>query len=303
MDLDLHGLQGRWLVGVSGGGDSVAMLRLLVAQGWGERIVVGCFNHLWGEFGDESAAFVVALVGKLGLEVRVGHGSGKAESNAEAVARRERYGWFAQACKDEGLEGVLVAHTEDDVAETFLMRAGKGSGLQGLSGMGYAGEVAGVTVVRPLLGAGREELRDYLRELGQAWLEDPDNEKGGSQRARVRKLRGELEAAGIKIEGLAASVASLAQANAALETLVDGVWKQVTGGWAIERNLLAGLPAEVAVRVMARMMEGIAPGIMVVRRSKRVALWERICAEGEGMATLGGCKFEWDAGRVKVKPE
>lgn len=302
MELDLQGLEGRWLVGVSGGGDSVALLRRLVEEGWQERILVGCFNHLWGDFGDESAAFVVALAGEYGVGVRVGHGGGKPKTNAEAVARGERYGWFAQVCREEGLEGVLVAHTRDDVAETFLMRAGKGSGLQGLSGMAYATEVEGVTVARPLLGAGREELRAYLRGLGQRWLEDPDNAQGGSQRARLRKLSGMLAEAGVPAEGLAASAASLAEANAALETLVDGVWKRVEGGTAVERALLGGLPVEVAVRVMARMMAEVRPG-MAVRRGKRVALWERLRGEGQGVATLGGCKFGWDAGAVRVEKE
>lgn len=295
----------RWLVGVSGGGDSVALLRLLVEAGLGGQVVVGCFNHGWGRFGDESACFVDALAGTLGIGFRMGTGSGKAGSNAEAVARTERYSWFAEVCAAEGLAGMMVAHTRDDVVETFLMRAGKGSGLGGLAGMQGDIALGGLRLMRPMLAVEREELRAYLRGLGQAWMEDPDNEAGGSQRARVRKLLPALEAAGITLHGLAASVASLSEADALVRQMVDGFEVEVIDGVArIARAELIGAPVELAVRVLARVIRDVTgdTGVMV-RRGKRVALWERITREEDGAATLGGAKFVWRNGTVTATLE
>lgn len=301
--LALEGPDSRWLVGVSGGGDSVALLRVLVGEGWRERLIVGNFNHGWGEFGAKSQAFVRGLCGELGVEFVTGKGrQGKATSNAEAAARAERGAWFRQVCADERLAGAMVAHTRDDVAEGFLMRAGKGSGLRGLQGMGERGE----GVWRPLVGVGREELREYLRGLGQEWLEDPDNEAGGSQRARVRKLLPALEGVGVAVEGIAASALALADAEAVVEQVVEGMMNEgqwVGGGFSMELRLLREALREVGVRVLGRIIAELGDEGMVVRRGKRVALWERMGTEDKGVATLGGVKFTWDGGVVVGKAE
>lgn len=295
---------GRWLVAVSGGGDSVALLRLLVKAGLAERLVVGTFNHGWGSFGVESAVFVRDLCGELGVEFRVGLGSGKAETNAEAVAREERYAWFGEVCRAENLAGVLVAHTQDDVVETFLMRAGKGSGLGGLAGMKNDAVWNELRVVRPLLVCGREALREYLRGLGQGWMEDPDNVAGGSQRARIRQLMPLLEEAGVRVEGMAASVSALAEA----EEVVGRVAEEIPVVWAagkaeVELARLRQVEVEIGVRVLGRMISELGHAGMVVRRGKRVALWQRMVADDADTATLGGVKFVWRDGKVTATPE
>lgn len=295
----------RWLVGVSGGGDSVALLRLLVDAGLTDRLVVGNFEHGWGDFGRESAAFVARLAAEQGLAFAGGAGGGKAVTNAEAVARGERYAWFEQVVRERGLDGVLVAHTRDDMVEGFLMRAGKGSGLRGLAGMGVVGDWRGMVVLRPLLSAGREDLRAYLREQGQEWMEDPDNEAGGSQRARVRGVIPQLEAAGVSVEGLAASMAALRDAEAALAAVVDGFVFNDSAKGSVELELVAlrGVEVEIGVRVLGRIMEQLHPHTMVVRRGKRVALLERLKLEDSGAATLGGVKFEWKKGVLTARKE
>lgn len=300
--------KGRWLVGVSGGGDSVALLKLLLEAGFGERLVVGNFEHGWGSFGIESAAFVAALAEKMGLEFRVGKGSGKAATNAEAVARDERYVWFAQVCAAEGLDGVLVAHTSDDAVETFLMRMGKGSGLQGLTGITTDNVLMGVRVIRPLLSATRDELRGYLHTQGQTWMEDPDNAAGGSQRARIRQLMPMMEAAGIKMQGVRASMAALSSASRTLDVMVDGQMRDITwladdkaAEW--EQAAAQRVLPETGARILGRLMVRLVPEMGVVRRSKRVALLARLQQEDAGHATLGGLKFEWKNGVIFVKKE
>ncbi len=300
--------RGRWLVGVSGGGDSVALLKLLMEAGLREQIVVGNFDHGWGRFGKESHAFVAKLAAGLDLRFLGGEGGGKAAGNAEEVAREERYGWFREVCEAEGMDGVIVAHTADDMVETFLMRLGKGSGLQGLVGMEADAVVNGVRVVRPLLAAGREELRAYLRGMGQEWMEDPDNVAGGSQRARVRGLLPQLEGVGVTAQGILASMKALRDANNAVEGLVavsmEAVeWRPDGEGATVGLEVLRGIQDEVGVRLLAGLMVRMVPKMGVVRRSKRMALLARLRADEQGFATLGGLKFSWKDGVVRVERE
>lgn len=291
---------GRWLVGVSGGGDSVALLRLLISFGFAEQVVVGHFNHRWSEWGDEAEAFVVELGKHLKIDVELGVGRGKAATNAEAVAREERREWMFGKCREMGLKGLILAHSRTDVVEGFLMRAGKGSGVRGLAGMREF-EDGGIALWRPLLGVGREALRDYLADIGQKWLEDPDNERGGSQRSKVRKLLPLLENVGIGEEAVAASVAALGRAEEALEVMTErfcAVHVIENNGFSVDREALLVEPLEVQVRVLERVLR--VGDEMVARTSKRLSLLGIIAAQEQGTATLGGMKFVWEPACVRA---
>lgn len=296
----------KWLVGVSGGGDSLALLRALGEEGWGERLKLAYFNHGWSEWGDTAEAFVRAFADHLNVPLLVGKGSGKAGSNAEARARTERYDWFKSVCAEHDLAGVMVGHTRTDVVEGFLMRAGKGSGLKGLSGMSADVNIEGLRVFRPLLEVGRDDLRAYLRSLKQEWLEDPDNEMGGSQRARLRKILPILDGVGVNEQGLAASVAALARADALVEEHVDSFMQKEVSllplKVALPREALVKAPDEVALRVVERVIGHFSPG-MAPRSSKRSSLLQRLRDTESGAATLGGVKFAWRESAIMAEQE
>jgi tRNA(Ile)-lysidine synthase len=160
-------------VGVSGGADSVALLRLLadLRRKLGIGIFVLHFHHqLRGADADEDERFVKDLAKDLQLDFVNDRAdvAGEARRNAlnlEDAARRLRYQFFASVAAARGLNRVAVAHTADDQAETVLAHLLRGTGLTGLAGI-YP--VAGL-IVRPLLETRRDELRDYLSGLGQSW--------------------------------------------------------------------------------------------------------------------------------------
>ncbi|MBI1309593.1 MAG: tRNA lysidine(34) synthetase TilS [Proteobacteria bacterium] len=302
----------RWLVGVSGGGDSVALLKLLVAEGYGKRIVVGHYNHKWSKWGDEAEAFVVALCKKLKVELVVGQGQGKPKTNAEAKARLGRREWLMGEVAARGLQGVMMAHTRTDMMESLLMRLGKGSGVAGLAGMGFRPMygVPGKCIWRPLLGVGREQLRAYLKTLRQPWLDDPHDAAGENQRARVRKLLPALAQAGIEEEAVAASIGALSRANKALNATANDFWSEhVQRGLArlaVDRAALLAAPEEVALRVLERVLwlgDAEEDGKMVPRTGKRLALLERVRGHDKGVATLGGVKFIWDKASLRAEEE
>src|SRR5579864_1038541 len=178
-------------VAVSGGADSVALLRLLesLRERLGIALLVVHFNHrLRGADSGADAKFVQDLALSRGLECIVGcedvSAAAKANKwNLEDAARRLRYAFFERLVEEGRATRIVVAHTADDQAETVLAHILRGTGPAGMAGIyPMVGEV-----VRPLLGVRREELREYLRQLGQAWREDASNRDLSRQRARIRE--------------------------------------------------------------------------------------------------------------------
>lgn len=177
-------------VAVSGGADSVALLRLLKAtrNELGITLSVLHFDHqLRGAESEMDGQFVLELARALGLEcilerANVGGEAKRRHLNLEEVGRRLRYGFFERVIKRGAATHVAVAHTADDQAETVMAHLIRGTGTTGLAGI-YP--IAGA-VVRPLLGFRRAELRDYLKGMGQTWREDASNQDPHRLRARIR---------------------------------------------------------------------------------------------------------------------
>ncbi len=177
-------------VAVSGGADSVALLRIFeeLAEQLGIRLSVLHFNHqLRGMESDADEQFVTALAAKHGLgsvakREDVAAAARAKGWNLEDAARRLRYAFFRSTVEERQLARVAVAHTADDQAETVLSRLVRGTGPGGLAAI-YP--VKG-HVVRPLLGVRRSELRKYLERIGQPWREDVSNLDLLRLRARLR---------------------------------------------------------------------------------------------------------------------
>lgn len=178
-------------VAVSGGADSVALLRLLdrLRDDLGVTLAVVHFNHqLRGAESEGDAAFVAELAGSFGLELLIARQDVGAEArrqgwNLEDAGRRLRYAFFERLIEEGQTTHIAVAHTADDQAETVLAHLIRGTGPTGLGGIH---PLAGA-IVRPLLGTRREILREYLRANGQTWREDSTNRDVRRTRARIRE--------------------------------------------------------------------------------------------------------------------
>jgi tRNA(Ile)-lysidine synthase len=178
-------------VAVSGGADSVALLRLLenLRDALGISLLVVHFDHmLRGAESDAHAQFVAELARARGLEFIVAREDVAAAAarhrwNLEDAARRLRYAFFERVASEGRATRIAVAHTADDQAETVLAHVFRGTGPAGLAGI-YP--LTGA-VVRPLLRTRRQDLRRYLEGLGQPWCEDSTNRDLSRQRARIRE--------------------------------------------------------------------------------------------------------------------
>ena len=213
----------RYLVGVSGGRDSVALLHWLVSIGY-ERLIVCHLDHrLRGRSSDADAQFVKRVVERynqklVGQALRLpGSRTGKRSArlttagpirfelgsanirarakkqkmSIEAAAREGRYAFFAETARRRKCRTIFVAHHSDDLVETFLINLFRGAGSTGLSAMREIStrRIDGVdlTIVRPFLCVWRKEIDEYIREHRLRFREDATNKNLTPLRNRIRQ--------------------------------------------------------------------------------------------------------------------
>jgi tRNA(Ile)-lysidine synthase len=177
---------------VSGGADSVALLRVLLElrDRLGVSLVVLHFHHgIRAREADDDQAFVQELAIRHSLEFHAGSGDAPAcarerSLSLEAAARELRYDFFSRCIARRLVTRVATAHTLDDQAETVLLRLLRGAGTRGLAGI-YPFQ-ADRHVVRPLLAVRRAQVEQYLRSLGQPWRDDATNLELHHARNRIR---------------------------------------------------------------------------------------------------------------------
>jgi tRNA(Ile)-lysidine synthase len=171
----------RPLVLVSGGPDSVALLRTIISLG-GEPTVLHLDHGLRGEQSREDADFVRRLCFQMDAPCEVRRLRLDGSSNLQERAREKRYELAEEVADGLGLPTIATGHTADDVAETVLMNLARGSGMRGLAGIP---PVRG-RVQRPLIEVTRGEVLRYLQDLDQPYRTDPTNLTGKYARNRVR---------------------------------------------------------------------------------------------------------------------
>ncbi len=172
-------------------------------------------------------------------------------ASIQAAARHARYALLAGHARRIGAEALTTAHHVDDQAETFLMRAARGSGIAGLAGVRMRTAIDEVTVVRPLLDWRRAELRAIVRRQDVPFVDDPSNNDPAHDRTRFRRLLDANEWLGPA--QLARSAAALAEADGDVRAIVDWLWaSRATVGDAAVRIDMAGLPRELVRRLARR---------------------------------------------------
>ena len=300
----------RLLVAVSGGSDSMALLHLLSA--WCKRsipapdLLIVTVDHQLRPAAAEEAAWVAAQARSLGLPHQTLRWDGiKPATGIQEAARAARYHFLAAAARESQCDAIVLAHTQDDQAETLLMRLARGSGVDGLAAMQPRGETPdGVLLLRPLLGIAKVRLSATLQVLGETWHEDPSNNDERFERVRLRAARAHSEALGLSASRLAQSANRLARARVALEQwtseflrhhaeLHEGAGGHIT---AVE---FRQLPDEIALRALQRLLWAFGGQ----ERAPRLAQIETLLSDfqsGRTAATLGGCEITGTAEHLTV---
>jgi tRNA(Ile)-lysidine synthase len=295
----------RLVVALSGGSDSVALLRLLreleVSGELGVAAAVHLNHGLRGDAGRDEE-FCRALSAELGVAFRSGSADVRGRAAREGLSledagRRSRYELFERVADELGAEAIATGHTRDDQAETFLLRLIRGAGPRGLAGI----HPRSGRVVRPLLDIGRDELRAYLASLGQAFCEDATNEDVSIPRNRVRhELLPLLErrfSPGIR--NVLAREAAIARHDEdrlhreAIDLADSIVLSSVRSGpddtvVEVSARALADLPTALALRVARLALDKVSPGrFMGFDHAERLLELAR-CPVGHGAASLPG---------------
>jgi tRNA(Ile)-lysidine synthase len=180
---------GRFVIAVSGGSDSVALLRILHATALesGQALSVAHVDHGARPDSVEDARFVAGLAESLDLPFDLATWRPTRTGHFEAEARTARYALLLEIARKRGAPAVAVGHTQDDQAETILQRLLRGTGPRGLAGMRFTRPLSEeVTLIRPLLDVSRLELRAFLERIGQPYRDDPSNTDRSRTRNRIR---------------------------------------------------------------------------------------------------------------------
>lgn len=178
--------EGLHIVALSGGADSVALLRVLLAAGY--RIEAAhCNFHLRGDESDRDEQFVKNLCQQNDVPIHLIHFdtaeyASLHQVSIEMAARELRYRYFDQLRQDIGAETVCVAHHRDDAVETFLMNLLRGAGIHGLTGI----RPRNGHIVRPLLCVSRQDILQYLDSIGQDYVTDSTNLVDDVLRNKIR---------------------------------------------------------------------------------------------------------------------
>jgi tRNA(Ile)-lysidine synthase len=287
-------------VAVSGGGDSVALLRLLLEARAELGIVLSVvhFNHkIRGAEADADEAFAAALAAAHGLEF---HGSSagtptyarKQGMSLEAAGRELRYRYFRKLLEEGAADRIATGHTRDDQAETVLLRFLRGAGTRGLAGIFpqlpvascqlpashqpsvISGQERQPAIVRPLLETGREELRAYLDRIGQVWREDASNLDAKHARNRVRhELLPRLREFNPALEEALAESAEIARGE-------EEFWEELVKSSVVSRQASGKAQGQVAFEVEKLLRQPLALQRRLVR------------AAAEGL----GCRLEFRHG-------
>jgi tRNA(Ile)-lysidine synthase len=295
--------QGPFAVAVSGGGDSLALMHLLAGFARARKLplpVVLTVDHGLRKTSAGDARQVTRWAKKAGLKAHVLLWRGKKpKSGIEALAREARYRLMGAWMAKQGVATLFVGHTEDDQAETFLLRLARGSGLDGLAAMRPEAPwpVAGfarLSVMRPLLGLSRKALRDYLVSIDQDWLEDPMNQDLAFDRVKLRRAWAALEEAGLSAARIAAAAGHLARARESLEIVTEAVLaravRESERGLLLDPKALAAAPRELGLRALAAVLMTVSGQPYRPRFESLERLFDALSGPApRTSATLHGC--------------
>ena len=253
-----------WCVAFSGGADSLTLLLALWAH-FPERrdaLVALHFNHrLRGRASDADAKFCHQVCRALGVRVRVGVWRDAKKGASEAAARAARQGFFLREMSELGARKLWLAHHQNDIAETMVMRLARGSGTGGLAAPRPVQPMPGRRLhLRPMLTVKKAELIAVLRQAEVGWREDASNDGDDYFRNRVRRsvLPAWIQASGRDaVAGAALARERMEEDDVALETWLDRLAPLKRG--ALDLARLADAPRAIWRRALHRWLLAVQP--------------------------------------------
>ncbi len=298
-------LSGKLAVAVSGGADSLCLALLTNQIADIAALIVD--HGLRPESTTEANAVQQQLIQRgIEAEVLTWRAEEKPTSNIQAAAREARYKLMVDWCLANDVQYLLVAHHQDDQAETVLLRLCRGSGLSGLAGMEPIRKLtSGVILVRPLLDVPKAKLVKTLQDIGANWVEDPSNQNADFDRIKARTMLKQPPLAGLTADRLTNTAAHLARAQQAIDHYV-AVWLEGAvafheAGYAeINTVAMESVPEEISLRGLANILRFASGAEYSPRFEKLYRLWQTLQEPDFAGATLSGARLLQEKGGLVI---
>ena len=288
-------------IGFSGGPDSTGLL--VLATRWVKRrngkIFALTVNHGLRADSLSDAKIAQNNIKALGVSGRILSWEGpKPTSGVQNAAREARYAVMSSWCYRRGILHLLLAHHEEDQAETLLHRLGRKTGADGLAGMPCIREAKDVRILRPCLSISRARLSGAAKNRGIRWIEDPSNKNRAYARVRLRNLLPSLEEERISAAALTGTARRLAGVRKLFEdqtgkSLADSAELNSLGYAKIHTKVLKELDPELVRRILERLLGTIGGHIYPIRRYLLDNLIGKLQKEELSFRrTLAGCLIQ-----------
>ena len=294
----------KWLIALSGGADSTALLHLLApsAKACGARLCALIVNHNLRPEAMNEAQLVAQRCTAQGFEAEILPVTQKApQAGRQEWARQRRYDLLCGYARRYG--GILwFAHHLDDQCETIAMRLSHDSGLAGLGGMKEAVIAQGVPVLRPLLDVPKQSLVQFCEAHGLDYVSDPSNENEVFERVRWRKCLA-------KDSALSGQLARLGFASQAIE---GSLWRALDGFMTehieydgpmvrLSHQALFHLPVTAQVPILRFLLGQVGAGFYPASRTATKHMLARLAQGQDG--TLASCLLRCQGGDIQIMPE
>ena len=298
-------------IGVSGGGDSMALL--LLSAEWAHNnnrsLKVVTIDHGLRPGSPSECTYVKNISDKLAIEHTTLKWLEKPSGNLQNSARGARHKLFSDWTKIKKVSVVLLGHTLDDNAETIISRLIRGSGIDGLTGISKNKTINSLTLFRPLITITREDLRRYLQEKEISWIDEPSNYDERFDRVKIRNLLPQLSGVGLTANKLVALSGHMERAKEALNYEVFSFAKQnvqqtIWGDLEINLDAFIKTSKEYQFRLLAVALRWISGKFYRPRFNSLERLLALLTTGSrlQGMSLMG-CIIKCDGEMIKISRE
>ena len=289
----------KYLVAVSGGPDSLALVALTIAYTFCKKtqFYYLLVDHNVRKNSTKEAKKVKSLLKKKYLNLKILLNKKKITKNIQAEARNVRYNILTSFCKKNNIKVILTAHNLEDQVETFLIRLSRGSGLKGLSAMKSHTKINNqVSLFRPLLDTQKQFLVKISKIICGKYFIDPSNKDQKYLRTKVRNLKKPLEKSGIKYEKIFKSIQNLSQSEKTLDSYLSNIFKEFIKKISNSEILInfkkyKDLNMDIKIALINHSIKQLKSNYYDLRSKKVENLIRNLDKKDFKNSTLGGCIF------------
>ncbi len=302
--------KGNFVVGVSGGADSLALVALVNNLKYEKKIKI---HFVLVDHGIRKNSYIEAINVKKLLKrnkifLKILRNKEKIEKNIQGKAREVRYKLLLDFTKKNKAKYILTGHHSDDQIETFLIRLSRGSGVQGLASMRVITKLDNsINLVRPLLDIKKIDLTYCAKKIFGKIFKDPSNKDSKYLRTRVRLLKSTFEKAGIHHDQIIKSIKNLESTSNTLNDYVKKVSKANIQNKKkkilINFKNISKESSEIQIRVVSQALRNFTKNYYPPRSKKVLSLINSINSKKQKKFTLGGCIIEKSGNLLSIKKE